>query len=662
MISNKNNAPHSLELKNKQQMKMKYWTIYILLLITSVSLNAQQDYVTRKTAHKKAIKAYNKANTYNRARDYGNAIKELGKAIKKEPTFLDAYLLRADSYYALQDFSNAEADFEKILSIAPDFNPRINYVVSIVEAQQNKYDEAVTHLQTFLEAKPQGEKITKQAQKRLEDYTFAAKAIKNPVPFDPQNLGENINTPLAEYLPTLTADGQTLIFTRRDRFQEDFYVSQWKDGAWQRAENLGPPINTRENEGAESISADGQFLVYTVCNRKEDYGSCDLYYSEWKNGEWTTPKNIGAPINSAAWESQPSLSADGQTLYFTSNRSKNKDIWKSKRLADGTWSNPEKLSINTAGHEEGPFIHADGQTLYFTSTGYPGMGEADLYMSRLQADGTWGMPENLGYPINTTSQEGALIVSLDGTTAYFSSTKEGGYGAVDLYSFEMPKSIRPKPVTYANIKVYDAITKRPLIANMDVANLETSLIHTSMVTNAAGESLICLPMGVDYALNVNKADYLFHSENFALKAENSRDEPFELKIYLQKIPKQEPTITIKEEPVLKPIILKNVFFKTGSAELELASQSELDKLVGLLNENETMNIQINGHTDNVGSVADNLKLSEARAKAVVEYLITKKIPAKRLKYKGYGETLPIATNDTPDGRQQNRRTEFVIMK
>lgn len=642
-------------------MQLRYFFLFIFLTF-SWQINAQEEYVTTKTAHKKAIKAYNKGNQYNRARDYASAVKELNKAIKREPTFLSAYLLRADSYFAMNDFKNAEADFEKILSIAPNYKPRINYVVAIVEAEQNKYDEAAVHLKAFLDSNPRGERIVKKATRLLSNYEFAAEAVKNPVPFNPQNLGENINTPLAEYLPTLTADAQTLIFTRRDRFQEDFYIAKKVNGEWQRAKNLGAPINTRENEGAETISADGQTLVYTVCNRKQDFGSCDLYFSELKNGEWTIPRNIGAPINSAAWESQPSLSADGQTLYFTSNRSKNKDIWRSQRQTDGTWSNPVKLNINTKGHEEGPFIHADGQTLYFTSTGYAGMGKADLFMSRLQADGTWGTPQNLGYPINTKAQEGALIVSLDGKTAYFSSTKLGGYGAVDLYSFEMPKPLRPKPVTYAKIKIKDPKTRQPLKANLDVLILGNSQIHVSAQTNEDGESLICLPMGVDYALNVNKKGYLFHSENFALKAENSKDEPFVLKIYLQKIPKEEPTITLNPDPVLKPVILKNVFFKSGSAELEVASQAELDKLVNLLNDNPTMNIQINGHTDNVGSDDDNLKLSESRAQSVVNYLITKKIEAKRLKFKGFGETLPISTNDTPNGRQQNRRTEFIIIK
>ena len=642
-------------------MQLKYFLIYIILLFT-FGVQAQDEYVTKKTAHKKAIKAYNKGNQFNRARDYESAIKALDKAIKKEPTFVDAYLLRADSYFASNDFKNAETDFEKILELAPDFNPRINYVVALVEAEQNKYDEAVKHLETFLAGEPKGKRITKKATQLLSDFQFAAVAVKNPVPFNPQNLGKNINTPLAEYLPTLTADGETLIFTRRDRYQEDFYIAKKINGEWERAKNLGAPINTRENEGAETISADGKTLVYTVCNRKKDFGSCDLYFSEMKNGDWTIPQNIGAPINSAAWESQPSLSADGQILYFTSNRSKNKDIWRSQRQIDGTWSSPTKLNINTAGHEEGPFIHPDGQTLYFTSTGYPGMGKADLFISRLQADGTWGTPQNLGYPINTKAQEGALIVSLDGTTAYFSSTKLGGFGAVDLYSFEMPEQLRPKPVTYANIKVVDAKMHTPLKANLEVINLNSGNIHTSAITNDEGESLICLPMGVDYSLNVNKKGYLFHSENFALKAENSRDEPFQLKIYLQKIPKKEPTVTIKDEPILKPVILKNVFFKSGSAELETSSESELNKLVTLLNENPKMNIQINGHTDNVGSDADNLKLSEARAKSVVTYLITQKIDAMRLNFKGFGENKPIAPNDTPTDRQLNRRTEFIIIK
>ena len=640
-------------------MKLNIYII-IALLLSATALTAQKEYVTKTTAHKKAIKAYRLGDVFNGRRQYRQAIAAFDKAIKKEPTFLDAYLLRADSYYAIKEYEKAEADFEKIIEINPKYNARIYYVIGITEYEQDKFEEAKAHIQEFLDLGYRNERLVKRAEDLFKTCEFAAEAMANPVPFNPQNMGKNINSRMPEYLPTLTADGETLLFTRRVGNQEDFFISMKKNGEWQLAENLGPPINTYENEGAETISADGRILVYTVCNRKQDYGSCDLYFSEFKKGNWTKPKNMGQPINSRAWESQPSLSADGQTLYFTSNRQKHKDIFKSERQADGSWSQPVALSINTAGHDEGPFIHSDNETLYFTSTGYTGMGKSDLFLSRRQADGSWGTPQNLGYPINTKANEGALVISLDGETAYFASTKEGGFGAVDLYTFEMPEALRPTPTTYAVIKVFDAKTKQPLRANLEVVNLSTENKHTSAKTDEEGEVLICLPMGKDYALNVNKESYLFHSENFALKEVTSQNEPFVVKVFLQKIPPKPAVATQQPTVSSKPIVLNNVFFKSSLATLEGNSAVELNKLYDLLSENESIRIQINGHTDNVGTDTDNQRLSEARAKTVVDFLIKKGITASRLKYKGFGESQPVTTNETAEGRQKNRRTEFVL--
>lgn len=650
-------------MKNSRQI-FAYFFVFILI-ISSQSLTAQ-DYVTKENASKKALKAYAKGDMYNRYKDYENAIEALTDALKAEPTFADALLLRGDSYYAKEEFANAEADFEQLLTIAPAFNLRIYFVLGIIEQRQGKYEEAATHFQDYLDTDPKSSQLVNKAKVLLQNAQFASEAVRYPVPFDPQNLGENINSEFPEYLPAMTADGKTFIFTRRLGYQEDFFESHLQaDGTWSPAENLGPPINTMENEGAESISADGSYLVYTVCNRKEDYGSCDLYFSVLINEKWSKPKNIGGELNTSAWEAQPSLSADGKTLFFASNRNNGKggkDIWVTNRQADGSFSAPENLNINTNGNEECPFIHPDGETLYFTSTGYPGMGGADLYMSKKQEDGTWGEPKNLGYPINTENNEGSLMLGLDGKIAYFASDKAGGYGAIDLYSFEMPEHLRPKPVTYVKGVVLHAETKRKIKATVNIFDLEKESLIQSVELNGKDDFLICLPVGVDYRLSVEKEGFLFHSENFALKADNSIEEPYLLDIYLQPIPPKptaaNPTPTTTNT---KPVVLKNVFFETGSATLQPASKAELNVLVRLLTENTELKIQINGHTDNVGAAADNLTLSQNRAQAVVDFLIQNGIAQQRLRSKGFGETKPISPNDSPAGRQQNRRTEFEVL-
>ena len=275
---------------------------------------------------------------------------------------------------------------------------------------------------------------------------------------------------------------------------------------------------------------------------------------------------------------------------------------------------------------------------------------------------------NLGYPINTKANEGALIVSLDGKTAFFATDKKLSAaelentaplkGDADIYQFELYEEARPNLVTYVKAKVYDAKTKQPLVAIAEISELGNEEEFMKVRTDEDGTFLLCLTAGKNYALNVNKQQYLFYSDNFALANVNNLEKPYLLDIPLIPI---EATLSTEEEES-QPIVLKNVFFETASAQLKSESEIELNKLKALLDQNPEMHVQINGHTDNVGQDEDNLKLSEARAKAVYTYLTNAGISASRLQFKGFGETRPIATNDTAEGRQQNRRTEFVPIK
>lgn len=643
-----------------------------------IQCGTSQQFVTRKTAKGKALKSFDKGMQYLLSDQDEKAIVEFDRAIKTNPGFIDAHIQRAAVKYDQKKYAESEAGFEKVLELKSDYKKKVYYTLALSEWRQDKFDEANQHFNKFIELGGVNDKLLKQAKYNLANSEFAAEAVKNPVPFKPKNLGSKVNTANAEYLPSFTADGKTLIYTLRIRGQEDFYVSKFEDGEWQEGVEL-EGVNTGLNEGAQTVSADGKLIVFTACNRDEGLGSCDLYFSEVKNGSWTKPMNIGAPINSKSWESQPSLSSDGNQLFFASNRAGgigNNDIWMSERKSNGKWSKPVNLGdkINTNREDQSPFIHQDGQTLYFMSKGLPGMGGHDLYYSRKESDGKWGKPINLGYPINTKANEGAFVISLDGKTAYFASDKKSFKGAdgslfdsenggeTDLYSFDLPENARPQPVTYVKAKVFDAVTKKPISAAVDFTDLSTGNTHVSSITGSDGEFLVTLPLKKNYALNVSKEKYLFHSENFSLdKAES--DKPFILKIYLQPISDvvtPPTTSTSTSAPAMgKPIILRNVFFETGSAELLPVSINELERLKSLLDENPTMRIQLNGHTDNVGSDSDNLTLSRNRAKAVNDYLVKAGISSSRLKFEGYGESKPMDTNDTAEGRQNNRRTEFV---
>jgi outer membrane protein OmpA-like peptidoglycan-associated protein len=637
---------------------------------------AQKKYTTEKTVKGKLQTVFQKGQRMVFNGQLDAALADFEKALEMDPTFIDAQIEWANVKNQQGKYAEAELGYEKALAIDPNYEPSVLNSLAIVEFDQKKYDQAAQHFELFLKSPARiSDAGRAKTLKYLGDAKFAAEAMKNPVPFEPKNLGPNINTPNAEYLPTITADGQMLIYTAVRGGQEDFYRSKLLNGEWQRGEPI-EAVNTPNNEGAQSISADQKFLIFTACNRRDGLGSCDLYYSELKNGKWTATKNLGAPVNSSGWESQPSISADGKTLFFNADRrggKGGKDIWYSERLPNGKWSEPKNLGspVNTPADEQSPFIHPDGQTLYFMSNGLPGMGGYDLYLSRRQPDGTWGEPQNLGYPINSEGNEGALSVSLDGKTAYFATdvlnVKAGttafdnpqGKGTTDIYSFELPVQARPQPATYVKATVTDAATGKPLVAHVEFTDLATSQTFATAETEADGVFLVALPAGRDYALNVSKEKYLFQSENFALSEASTFEQPFLLEISLVPIP--DAIGGTGELPKAKPIVLKNIFFETGSAALKKESQTELGRLKKLLTENPKLHIQINGHTDNVGSDADNLTLSADRAKAVYDFLVENGIEANRLKYKGFGEAVPIATNDTEEGRQQNRRTEFEVL-
>lgn len=658
---------------NNGKMSVIRLLLVILGLIVFFTPLISQEVKTVKTASKKAVKYYDNAYKEARAGNLKEASSLLEKALDEEALFIDAQVAWADVQYELGLLSKAEEGYEKAIAVDAGGATTVYFKLGETELELQKYEEAIDHLETFLKQQKRQTKSTEKASRYLKMAHFAAEATKNPVPFNPVSLGSAINTEAQEYLPSLSADGQQLIFTRRIAGQEDFFGSQKVDDQWQTAQPIDA-LNTQFSEGAHTLSADGQRLYFTACLYPKSLGSCDLYYTEKEKGTWTTPVNLGRTINTENWDAQPSIAADGNALFFSSDRKGGiggRDLWVSYRTPEGDWGKPQNMGelINTPGHEETPFIHPDGQTLYFTSKGHPGMGGADLFISRKQEDGSWGAPKNLGYPINTRANEGTLAVSLDGNIGYFakdgdnavlnSITENQKKVSEDIFQFELYDEIKPKASTYVKAKVFDALTRRPLLAKIDFDDLTSGQERSSQQTNKDGTFLTCLPLGHNYALNVSREGYLFHSENFQLDSAGSQQEPFLLEIPLQRIPKE--TITSKTSPVEgKPVILKNVFFETGSAELLSTSIAELSRLKALLDQNASLRIQINGHTDAVGEAEDNQALSESRARAVYDYLITHGINADRLKYKGFGESQPIADNDTKDGRQQNRRTEFQV--
>jgi len=610
----------------------------ICLIMGSCNVRAQ-NVVTKKDGDTKAIRLFKRGVQYMNAREPAKALADFEKAIKLEPNFIDAHIEIGAYYYARQDFVKAESSFKKAIDLDPNYKARVYYTYALSIMGQKRYAEAIDAFEVFLAMDSKYDKLKDKAKKHIVTSKFKAENNNRNVPFDPKPLGAGVNTTMHEYLPSITADEESLIITRNDGRQEDFFVSEKINGVWTEAFPLTSINNPQTNEGGQSISQDGKLLFYTVCEGRNDYGSCDIYFAEVVNGRWTKAKNMGSTINGPNWDTQPSISADKKTLYYTSKRKGGEggsDIWMSTRAADKSWGKPVNLGlkINTPGNEASPFIHPDNQTLYFMSNGHPGFGKDDIFYSRKQEDGSWGEPTNLGYPINTAGQEGSFIVSANGKTAYFATDRfnKENNNRNDIYSFELYEEARPQPVTYVKAKIIDAETKKPLGANLDITDLNGQKSYYQEVVDEQGIFLVPLPIGKQYALNVNKEGYLFYSENFALESSSTSTDPFLMIIPLQKIPpKAAPSAVVKEEVVSAPVVLKNVFFETASADLKPISKIELDRLYNLLNEQSDLRIQLNGHTDDVGNDDDNMALSEARAKAVFEYLVSEGIDASRMR-------------------------------
>ena len=641
--------------------------IFFLILVFAASLHqvdGQQSQLS--TRNKRAEKYFFTAIDAYRAGNLSKALNDLNRAVETDPLFTEAFILRGDVYADLRQPDQAIDSYQSAIMTNNPFAPSLYMILAGVQQNAGRYGDARLNYIRFIESQGIPESKKQQAEKGVMACDFALDAMAHPVPFSPVNMGDSINTPYDEYINAITADEERLYFTRKNprnamtidrsqEFEEDFYFAVRQDTTWRYAQSLGTPINTHGNEGALSISPDGKYLFFAACNREDGFGSCDLYWSRWVDNHWSLPENLGPTVNSPQWDSQPSFSSDGKTLYFASKRSGGKgssDIWITHLQSGGNWSVPENLgdSVNTSQEEMAPFIHPDDQTLYFSSKGHRGMGGLDLFFCRKNRDDRWGSPVNLGYPINTHAEEITLVVNSKGNMAFISSDKLGGKGRQDVYEFPLYDKARPLLTTYFKGVVYDEETKSRLDARFELTDLEQmKLIAESRSDRVTGEFLLVLPTERNYGLNVSREGYLFYSENFPLTGNGDLSKPF-----IKNIP-------LKPIKVGEKVVLKNIFFDTDQYSLKDQSMVELDKLVDFLKKNPKLKIEISGHTDNIGTSVHNLELSQNRAKAVFDFLSGHGIDGKRMTYKGYGFNEPVDSNDTESGRANNRRTEFKVI-
>jgi outer membrane protein OmpA-like peptidoglycan-associated protein/tetratricopeptide (TPR) repeat protein len=624
---------------------MKY--VVVLLLIICTGISQAQSYNPEKvkpkaaTLHSQALQQATDGSI-----EEGIALEK--KAIQADGKFVDAYLSLAGMYAEIKNHDSAIVYYETARTLDSVYFKEYNLPYSIDLAGKGLFERALAAVELFKTIPNLHESSLKAAEYRRRCYQFGIDYRRNNTDshyiFQPVNLGDSVNTAVSEYFPALTIDSKQLIFTRRVRHvNEDFYQTFNTNGKWSMAKSLPGDINTNLNEGAQNISQDGQWLIFTGCNFPEGYGSCDLYISYLTPDGWSAAENMGNRINTDQWETAPSLSPDKRDLYFTSRRFGGyggSDIYVSHRLANGQWSEPDNLGpeVNTMGDESCPFIHADNQTLYFTSGGHPGYGGDDLFLVHKGLQGKWSSARNLGYPINTIGNEGSLVITADGSVAYYASNRSDSRGNLDLYTFNLRNDIRPIKTLWVKGKVFDKNTQKGLPSAIALTDLKSKETISKIQTDETGNYLVTLPVGKDYAFTVNRKGYLFFSENFPLR-QQSPDSIYNIDIPLQPLEAN------------ASVILKNIFFDVNKFELKPESQVELDNVVALLKENPTVKIQI----------TDNIILSNNRAKAVVEYITAKGIDARRLGFKGFGDKMPLAENTTEQGRARNRRTELKVV-
>lgn len=612
------------------------------------------------------------------AKDYPNAQVYIGAALRQNEGDQHALYLRGELGMRTNRFELAEASWKRLVQRCPSYKPDLLYYVGSLCLAAGRGEEAETYLEKWLLRDDREYAYDKEVEGMLEEIRLKETFLASPIPFDPKP-ARSINTRYDEYLAALTPDGSEIYFTRRSkkrnkydgpaapaRSVEEFSMAKslgTQSGMplFEEGTALTAPFNRQYNEGGPTITADNRFMVFTVCERNPKTGkqNCDLYYTTFDYGVWNGIRPLEAANQPNSWESQPSISPNGDVLYFTSDRSGGLgglDIYRCTKQSDGSWGAPVNLgpTINTSKNEKSPFIHPDSESLYFASDGHPGMGGYDLFKSKATEKG-WGKPQNLGYPINTERDEIGLMVTLDGKQAYFSSNKINRANGWDVYFFDLYEAVRPEEV----VLVKGTLSKDQFLTSDEPAKV--------VLKNSAS--------GQETALSVSEEDGSFtavvkkeEATAIILKVEAKKAAfsaaPLRLSLASSGPPGEVSRIEVglehKELAKGEAYPIPHILFETASDKLDAESEFLLMEFAEFLAKQSHLKVQIQGHTDNVGDASANLDLSKRRAKRVADLLYELGISSARLSHKGYGETKPVASNENSAGRAKNRRTVFVV--
>jgi outer membrane protein OmpA-like peptidoglycan-associated protein len=592
---------------------------------------------------------------YNTAEEYALEI------TRKEELHPHARFVLGLCAYRKQKLNAAAGHMTMVIATCPDYSAMCYKILGLNAYGNDKYGEAAEHFRKAISLVFEDVMEEQETKDMLEDCEELHRISTANVPFSPIPISD-LCTHEDEYLAAISPDNSSIYFTRRyekdDKnslvkvLVEEFTISENENGGYAKGKAMSYPFNQNLNEGGPTITADNRTMFFTICVPLATGGNnCDIYYTRMVDGFWEEIRPAGDSINHpTAWDSQPSVSADGTVLYFASSREGGQgglDIYRSEKLPNGEWNKAVNLGpkINTESHEKSPFIHSDSRTLYFSSQGHLGMGGYDLFMCK-ELESGWSKPKNLGAPINTIEDELGMGVTLDGRYGYFSSNIHKGKGGWDIFKFSLYEEARPEKVVMVRGKLVDESGLPVYQAKVEVKNVETKEVQTIHIDTENGEytAVFRKEEEEEMVMTIKTEGYTYASTE---------------------VKEDESGMVTKDLEVKKVVVGANatldVNFETNSFALSQVSKTIIEAFAEFMVENAGVVVSIEGHTDNIGLAADNKALSEARAKAVYDFLLELGVAKHRMLYAGFGSAKPIASNDTEAGRSKNRRTVFVIL-